>query len=121
MRALVSRASVVRAIGVTVALVVLAIALANVLGGLAFLGLTVWIVAAALTAVGVFLIVRAGRALAGAGALVTAASILIAFFVQPQAWLLWTVLFFVGVILVARGTAEDTPDRAAWPLLLPRV
>jgi hypothetical protein len=121
MRALVSRASVVRAIGVTVALVVLAIALANVLGGLAFLGLTVWILAAAITAVGVFLIVRAGRALAGAGALVTAASILIAFFVQPQAWLLWTVLFFVGVILVARGTAADAPDRAAWPLLLPRV
>jgi uncharacterized membrane protein YphA (DoxX/SURF4 family) len=121
MRALVSRASVLRAIGVTVALVALAIVLANVLGSLVLLGLTVWAVAIVTAAVGVFLLARAGRPLAGAGAIVVAASILIAFFVQPQAWLLWTVLFFVGVILIARGTAEDRPDRAAWPLLLPRV
>jgi uncharacterized membrane protein YphA (DoxX/SURF4 family) len=120
-RALASPAPVLRAAIVTVVLVVAAIVLANVLGSLAFLGLTVWAVVLVTAAVGLFLIVRAGRPIAGAGAIATALSIWIAFFVQPQAWLLWTILFFAGVGLIAWGTVRDSADPAAWPLLLPRV
>ena len=43
-----------------------------------------------------------------------------AFFIQPQAWLLWTVLFFVAVGLVVAGTRRDVQSRS-WLILLPRV
>lgn len=117
----VTPASVVRPALATVALLVVAIALAQALDGLAFLGVALWAAVLAGIAVGAFLVARAGRPLAGAGAIVTALSLWIAFFITPQAWLLWTILFFVGVGLVVRGTAEDTLRRDAWPLLLPRV
>ncbi len=117
-----SPSSVLRAALVTVVLLGVAIALSVGLGvgGLALLTVILWAVVVGAIGVGAFL-VRAGRPLAGAGAIITGLSLWIAFFVHPQAWLLWTFLFFVGVILIARGTAEDTADRAAWPLLLPRV
>jgi uncharacterized membrane protein YphA (DoxX/SURF4 family) len=51
---------------------------------------------------------------------VMAISVWVAFFVQPQAWLLWTVLFFVAVGLVVAGTRPDVVDRS-WLILLPRV
>jgi uncharacterized membrane protein YphA (DoxX/SURF4 family) len=74
----------------------------------------------ALLAVGGLLIVRGGRLLAGAGTIVMAVSVWVAFFVQPQAWLLWTALFFVAVGLVVAGTRPDVGDRS-WLILLPRV
>jgi uncharacterized membrane protein YphA (DoxX/SURF4 family) len=49
-----------------------------------------------------------------------AVSVWVSFFVQPQAWLLWTLLFFVAVGLVAVGTRADAGGRS-WLILLPRV
>src|SRR6266540_1591349 len=117
---LVDGKTVIGALVATAVLVLLAIVLAQPLGGLAFLGVAIWGTIVALVAVGGLLIVRAGRPLVGAGTIVTAVSIWVAFFVQPQAWLLWTVLFFVGVGLVVFGTRQDSPGQS-WLLLLPRV
>ncbi len=108
--------TVIGAAGVTALLVVLA----QPLGGLAFLGLAIWGTIVALVGVGVLLIVRGGRTLAGAGTLLMAVSVWVAFFVQPQAWLPWTFLFFVAVGLVVAGTRPDVRDRS-WLILLPRV
>ncbi len=117
---LVDRTTVVGALAVTAMLVVVAIVLAQPLGGLAFLGVAIWGTILALLAVGVLLTVRGGRPLAGAGTIVMAVSVWVAFFVQPQAWLLWTILFFVAVGLVVAGTRSDVGDQS-WLLLLPRV
>lgn len=117
---LVDRTTVVGAVAVTVVLVVMAVMLAQPLGGLAFLGLAIWGTILALLAVGVLLLVRGGRPLAGAGTIVMAVSVWVAFFVQPQAWLLWTILFFVAVGLVVAGTGPDVGGRS-WLLLVPRV
>jgi len=117
---LVGRTTILGALGLTAALLVVAVTVAPLLGGLGFLGLAIWATIGALVAVGGVLIARGGRPLAGAGALVMAVSIWIAFFVQPQAWLLWTILFFVAVGLVAAGARPDSADRS-WLILLPRV
>lgn len=111
---LVDRWTVVGALGMTALLVLLAIVLAQPLG------VAIWGTIAALVGVGVLLIVRVGRPLAGAGAIVMAVSVWVAFFVQPQAWLLWTFLFVVAVGLVVVGTRPDVQDRS-WLVLLPRV
>ena len=118
--ALISPAAVLRPLVVTLVLLIVAIPLAGLLGGLAFVGLVAWTILIAAVAVGVLLIVRAGRPLAGVGAILMAVSTWIAFYVIPPTWV-WTALFFVGTGLVVRGTAEDTPLRSSWPLLLPRV
>lgn len=112
--------AVLRPAIVTIVLLIVGIALANALGGLAFLGVMLWAIILAGVAIGLGL-VRAGRRLAGAGAIGMAITIWIAFYITPQAWLLWTILFFVSVALIVRGTAEDTLRREAWPVLLPRV
>lgn len=117
---LVGRATVLGSLGLTCALIALAVVLAQPLGGLGFLGLAIWGTIAALVGAGGLLIARGGRALAGSGALVMAVAVWIAFFVQPQAWLLWTLLFFVAVGLVAAGTRMDSDGRS-WLILLPRV
>jgi uncharacterized membrane protein YphA (DoxX/SURF4 family) len=46
-----------------------------------------------------------------------------AFFLSSQAapWLVWTVLFFVAMSLIAYDTAQDTTRRSWWPLALVRV
>jgi uncharacterized membrane protein YphA (DoxX/SURF4 family) len=117
---LVDGTAVLAALTVTIMLIVLAIVLAQPLGGLAFLGVAIWGTILALLSVGVLLIVRGGRPLVGAGTIVMAVSVWVAFFVQPQAWLLWTILFFVAVGLVIVGTRPDVGDRS-WLILLPRV
>jgi hypothetical protein len=93
--ALISPASVVRSL------------VAYGLGALGFLRLVNWAILLAGLAVGLFLILRAKRPLAGAGTIVMAASTWIAFFVMPPAWI-WTSLFFLGAILIAWGTTKDT-------------
>src|SRR5262249_22961715 len=105
-------------------LLILFIILGTILNsGLAILGLTIWLLALGGIVVGAFLIVQAGRPLAGAGAIVTAISLLFAFFMAPQpvGWMLWTALFFVGVVLVVFGTKQDTLQPNAWPAVLVRV
>jgi hypothetical protein len=117
---LVDRRTVGGGLAVTAVLIAIAIVLAQPLGGIAFLGVAIWGTVLALLAVGVLLIVRGRRPLAGAGTIVMAISVWTAFFVQPQAWLLWTVLFFVAVGLVVAGTRLDVANRS-WLILLPRV
>lgn len=112
--------TVVGALVATAVLVVLAIVLAQPLGGLGILGAAIWGTIVVLVAVGLLLIARARRPLVGAGTIVMAVAVWVAFNVQPQAWLLWTVLFFVAVGLVVAGTRPDVHDRS-WLILLPRV
>ena len=108
------------ALALTAVLVLLAIVLAQPLGGLGILGVAIWGTIVTLLAVGVLLIVRGGRPLVGAGVLVMAVTVWVAFFVQPQALYLWTALFFVAVGMVVAGTRPDTHGRS-WLILLPRV
>lgn len=117
---LIDRKTVLSALVVTVLLIAIAVVLAQPLGGLAFLGVAIWGTILTLLTVGVLLIVRGQRPLAGAGTVVMAISVWVAFFVQPQAWLLWTFLFLVAVGLVVAGTRPDVTDRS-WLILLPRV
>lgn len=118
--ALITPAAVARAIVATVLLLALGIILGYLLGGLGLVGLVTWVILVAGVLVGAWLALRAGRPLAGVGTAVAALACWIAFFVMPPAWV-WTSLFFLGVLLVARGTAADTTRPAAWPLLLPRI
>ncbi len=110
-------------------LVVAAILLILVIGvgsavhpsGVAFLGVMVWLLVVGALGTAIYLFVRAQRWAAAVGVLVVGASIAIAFYVSPQAWLAWTVGWFAGVALIIWGTARDTLRRDAWPLLLLRV
>ncbi len=117
---LVDGKTVIGALVATAVLVLLAIVLAQPLGGLAFLGVAIWGTIVALVTVGGLLIVRAGRPLVGAGTIVMAVAVWVAFYVQPQAWLLWTLLFFVAVGLVVAGTRADVGERSwvvGWALV----
>jgi hypothetical protein len=72
--ALISPASVVRSLVATVVLLVVAIVLAYGLGAFGFLRLVNWTILLAGVAVGLFLVLRAKRLLAGSGAIVMTAS-----------------------------------------------
>ena len=118
---LISLSGAVRAVVGALVLVVGAIVVANVLGsGLAFVGFTLWLLTIVLVGAGVMLIARAGRPVAGAGAIVTALSLWLAFQYELPA-ILWTIVFLVGIGLIVRGTAEDSLHVGAWVLLIPRV
>src|SRR5439155_22843012 len=118
---LISLAGAVRAVVGALVLVVAAIVVASVLGsGLAFVGFTLWLLTIVLVGAGALLIARAGRPIAGAGAIVTAIAVWLAFQYELPA-LLWTVLFFVGVGLVVWATAQDSMHVGAWVLVIPRV
>jgi uncharacterized membrane protein YphA (DoxX/SURF4 family) len=91
------------------------------LSGTIFLGVMLAALGLGALLVAVYLWIRCNRPVAASGALITGASLEIAFYIAPQPWLLWTVLFFVGVILIAWDTAKDTTRRTGWPLVLLRV
>ncbi len=116
--------SILRPVIVTIIALVVVIALASAIhpSGLTVLGIVLWLVALGVAAAGVYLAVVGSRPIAGAGAVVTAVAVLLAFFwlSQPSP-LVWTVLFFVGIILIAIGTAPDSLNRASWPIVLGRV
>src|SRR5581483_5574406 len=118
----ISGGSFLRALVAALVLLAIAVVVASLVGsGLAFLGIALWVAALGVAAAGVLLATR-GRPIAGAGAIVVAVAVLVAFF-----WLgdgspfVWSALFFVGIALIVRGTAEDTVRKSAWALLLPRV
>jgi uncharacterized membrane protein YphA (DoxX/SURF4 family) len=118
---LISLVGAVRAVVAALVLVVGAIVVAIVLGsGLAFVGFTLWLLTLVLVGVGAVLIAHVGRPIAGAGAIVTAVSLWLAFQYELPA-LVWTVVFFVGVGLVVWGTAQDSMHVGAWVLIIPRV
>ncbi|HEY3083394.1 MAG TPA: DoxX family membrane protein [Chloroflexota bacterium] len=87
--------------------------------GSAFYALALDLLVIGLVAAGALLAFK-GRAIAGAGAVVTALATWVAFDYTAPA-VLWTVLFFLGVGLAVWGTRADTLDPGAWPLLIPRV
>lgn len=116
--------SVVRPAIVGLVLLVLVVLLgtASGLGGLSILTVVLWLAILGVIAAGILLIVGGGLPLAGTGTIITAVAILLAFFWLPDpAPVVWSLAFFVGVLLIALGTRADTINHGAWPLLLPRV
>jgi uncharacterized membrane protein YphA (DoxX/SURF4 family) len=118
--ALISPPAALRSLAVVVVLLVVAVVLAGLLGPLGFVGLVTWSLLIGGLVAGGFLIARAGRPLAGAGAIVMPLSTWLAFFVQPPAFV-WTGLFFIGAALIALGTRADTPLTTSWPVLMLRT
>jgi uncharacterized membrane protein YphA (DoxX/SURF4 family) len=101
--------------------VVIAVVSAVAVPGLTVLWTAVVLAVAGTAVVGLFLIFRAQRPLAGAGAIVVAVSIVLAYTWRTSpAGVVWTVALLAGAALVIRGTRQDTASRW-WPLLLPRL
>ena len=121
----ISSAAAVQAIVVTLVLIVLSIIVSGILGSLGFLGLVAWLLLLGGVAVGLFLILRGGRPLAGVGAILMPLSIWISLYTAaPPLQLLpfiWTGLYFIGAFLIAWGTRADTIVKRAWPITLLRV
>ncbi len=107
------------AVGLVV-FIVLATALQ--ISGLTILWTFIWLSAGGATAVGLFLIVVGGRPIAGAGAILAAVSIVLAFVWRtPPAGVVWTLGLLAAALLVVRGTAADAASTRFWPALLPRL
>jgi hypothetical protein len=116
--------AIVRAIIATLVLLAVVIILTAIVqpSGLGLLGVIIWLDAIGVSAAGVFLIARARRPLAGAGAIVCAVAVWLAFFWLPDpSPFIWTVAFFVGIGLIVAGTQADTIRKGFWPLLITRV
>ncbi len=111
-------ARAVRPLATTAIGLVIVIAIVTALQppGIAVLWTFVWLSAAGAMVAGVFLIVRAHRALAGSGAILAAAAIVVGFAWRTSpAGVVWTLALFAGAALIVRGTARDT-TAAWWPV-----
>jgi thiosulfate dehydrogenase [quinone] large subunit len=117
---LIGGGAVVRSLVAAAVLIVAGVVLGGIAGsGLGVFGVILWLLVLGIVAAGGLLVAR-GRAIAGAGAIVTAIAVVVAYQYEiPGA--VWSVLFFVGVGLVAWGTRADTEHRHAWVILIPRV
>jgi hypothetical protein len=92
------------------------------LSGSTVLWTFIWLSAGGLSVVGLFLLLRAKRPVAGLGAIVAAASIVVAFeWRTSPAGVVWTLGLLAAALLVVRGTAADTAPTRFWPVLLPRL
>src|SRR5215471_543750 len=115
--------SVVRSLLATLAVLLVIMLLA---GGLAISGpaiftLSIWISILGLMVIGVFFVTRAERPYAGAGAIVAAAAVWIAYFWRTNPGpFLWPVVFLVAIGLIVYGTRQDASIPNGWLLLLPR-
>jgi uncharacterized membrane protein YphA (DoxX/SURF4 family) len=115
--------SVTRSLVAALALLVVVMLITGGLGisGPAILTFTIWVSLLGLVAVGAFLIARAERPVAGAGALVAALAVGMAYFWRSNPGpLLWPVAFLLAAGLIAYGTRRDVSLPTAWLLLLPR-
>jgi uncharacterized membrane protein YphA (DoxX/SURF4 family) len=102
-------------------LVVMLVAGGLAISGPAILTFSIWISLLGLLAVGAFLIARAQRPVAGAGAIVAAVAVWMAYFWRSNPGpFLWPVVFILAAGLVAYGTRQDVSSPTAWLLLLPR-
>jgi len=102
-------------------LVVMLVAGVLAISGPAILTFSIWVSLLGLLVVGAFLIARAQRPLAGAGAIVAAVAVWLAYFWRSNPGpFLWPVVFMVAVGLIAYGAREDVSTPNAWLLLLPR-
>ncbi|MGI9149451.1 MAG: hypothetical protein ACR2IK_23375 [Chloroflexota bacterium] len=115
----------VPALGGTIILLVLAIGFATVVHptGFNILSVIVGLIMLGCLALAAYLFSVCSRPLAAIGAVVVAAAVWSAFYLTSQAapWLVWTLLFFVGIGLIAFDTGKDTIRKAWWPLALLRV
>src|SRR3982074_2766894 len=108
-------------IAVALLLVVIGAGTVGHLSGGALLGIVLALLLLVSLGVAAYLWVRCRRPVAALGSVVTGISIAIAFYIAPQPWIVWTVLFFVGVGLIVWDTRQDTTRPGAWPPPLLRV
>jgi uncharacterized membrane protein YphA (DoxX/SURF4 family) len=82
---------------------------------------TVWTVTGLVAAVGLFLIVRGSRPIAGAGAILAAVAAWLPFFWRTSpSGVVWTCALIAAVALIALGTRVDVDVPFALPILLAR-
>src|SRR5712691_673119 len=102
--------------------VMAALAAALQLPGLTILWSFVWLSAGGALVVGLFLIIRSRRPVAGAGAILAGLAIVVAFLWRTSpSGVVWTLLLLAGALLVVIGTSHDTASPRSWPILLPRL
>jgi len=102
-------------------LVVMLIAGGVGLSGAAILTFSIWLSLIGLVAIGAFLIARAQRTYAGAGAIAAAAAVWLAYFWRSNPGpFVWPVVFIIAAALIAYGTRDTVSSPTAWLLLLPR-
>jgi uncharacterized membrane protein YphA (DoxX/SURF4 family) len=121
---LVSLESILRSLIATVVFLLVVMLIGGGLGlsGPAILTFSIWISLIGLVAVGAFLIARAQRPYAGAGALVAALAVWMAYFWRTNPGpFVWPVVFIFAAGLIAYGTRQDVSSPTAWLLLLPRL
>jgi hypothetical protein len=115
--------TVTRSLIAPIALIAIAMLLAGglAISGPAILTFSIWISMLGLVVLGALLIARAQRAYAGAGAIVAAVAVWMAYFWRSNPGpLLWPVVFLLAVVLIVYGTRGDVSMPHAWLLLLPR-
>jgi hypothetical protein len=115
--------SLVRSLLATLALLLVVMLLAGglALSGPAILTFSIWVSILGLIVLGVFLVTRAQRPSAGAGAIVAAAAVWIAYFWRGNPGpFVWPVLFLVAIGLIVYGTRHDVSIPNGWLFLLPR-
>src|SRR5438874_436318 len=120
---LASLESVIRSLVATVVLLLVVMLITGGLGvsGPAILTFSIWLSLIGLVAIGAFLIARAQRPYAGAGAIVAALAVWMAYFWRSNPGpFLWPVVFILAAVLIAYGTRRDVSSPTAWLLLLPR-
>jgi hypothetical protein len=74
------------------------------------LGVFVGLILLGCVALALYLATICGRRLAALGTVLVGVAVWTAFYLSPQAapWLVWTVLFFVGIGLIAYDVGQDT-------------
>src|SRR5947208_558507 len=115
-RYLASFESVSRSFIATVALLLVVTLIAGGIGisGPAILTFSIWISLIGLVAVGAFLVARAQRPYAGAGAIVAALAVWIAYFWRANPGpFLWPVVFILAAGLISYGTRQDVSSPTA--------
>jgi hypothetical protein len=120
---LASLESITRSLIASVALPCLVMLIAGGLGisGPAILTFSIWISLIGLVAVGAFLIACAQRPYAGAGAIVAAVAVWMAYFWRSNPGpFLRPAVFIIAAGLTAHGTRRDVSSPTAWLLFLPR-
>ena len=112
-------------LGAALVLLILAIGVGPVfrLSALAVLTIIIGLVLIGSLVLAGYLVSVCKRPLAAVGVVLVAASVWIAFYLSPQAtpWLIWTVLFFVGIGLIAYDSGKDTARKSWWPMALVRI
>jgi hypothetical protein len=109
------------AVAVGALIVVLALGLGVHPSGAGYLHIVLGIIAVGSLATAGYLWQVCRRPLAAVGLLVTAGAVLIAFVASSQPWIVWTVLFFVGLGLIVIDSRHDVVTSGLWPRALLRV